>query len=238
MNMSQYIQIIAVVIVFAIYIYGLFKVIKITRGSSPNKGNIVIGFTFATLLLIYLILSTYIIGPADFVQIMLMFGLVIVTTLYAISTAKQAEASVKMARRMVVPTLIPDFWLTGDFSADRYVQFEAWVHNDGNGPAYDVKGEIQDEGKPASVLATGDITSVLRGHDRKQWLHPDPRLYFPKSDRVQRRFFIIKYKDIGGVHEIRQPFVLTTVENDKPYARREPLSRRTLKKQNLEEELP
>ncbi len=95
MNISQYTQIIAVVVVWLIYIYGLFKVI---RGRSANKWNIVLGFTFATLLIFYLTLKTNTIAPADFVQIMLMFGLVIVTTLYAISTAKQADASVKMAK--------------------------------------------------------------------------------------------------------------------------------------------
>jgi len=107
MNMSQYIQIIAVAIVFAIYIYGLFKVIKITRGSSPNKNkwNIVSGFTLATVFLIYLILNTYAIEPKDFALIMLTFGLVLATTLYAISAAKQANASVKMADGMARPVI-------------------------------------------------------------------------------------------------------------------------------------
>ncbi len=137
MNMSQYIQIIAVVIVFAIYIYGLFKVIKITRGSSPNKRNIVSGFTLATLLLIYLILNTYIIGPADFVQIILIFGLVLATTLYAFSAAKQANASVKMAEEMreqrltiSQPLLFPDFT-----EATFPEPGKIWFDNLGSGPA-------------------------------------------------------------------------------------------------------
>ena len=56
----------------------------------------VIGFTFVTLLLIYLILNTNIIDPADFVQIMLMIGLVAVTGVYAIYTGRQADASIKI----------------------------------------------------------------------------------------------------------------------------------------------
>jgi len=172
-------------------------------------------------------------------------GLIVVTMFYAYysmeiarATRQQADASVKMARTMTQPMLMPYLRLISDFDTDRYVRFEAGVDNNGNGPAYDVRGEIQDEGKPAGVLATGDITSVLRGHDRKQWLHPDPRLYFPKSDKVQRRFFIIKYKDIGGTHEICRPFVLRTGENDKPFADLERPSRRILHKENLEDELP
>ena len=97
MSILQYAQIIAIVVLWVIYIYGLFKVI---RGRSANKWNIVLGFTFATLLLFHLTLNAYTIAPADWVQIMLTFGLVLATIQYAISAAKQADASVKMAEQM------------------------------------------------------------------------------------------------------------------------------------------
>lgn len=97
MDISQYVQIIAIVVIFAIYIYGLPKVVK---RNSPNKWNIFSGFTVATLFLIYLIFYIYKLEPKDFAQIFLTFGLVLVTTLYANSTAKQANASVQMAEEM------------------------------------------------------------------------------------------------------------------------------------------
>jgi hypothetical protein len=156
--MSQYIQIIAVVIVFAIYIYGLFKVIKITRGSSPNKGNIVIGFTAATLLLIYLILNTYIIEPVNFVQIMLTFGLVLATTLYAISAAKQADASVRMAEEMreqrrpiVIQKAVPPApGIVAIYAvppSPKIVSDHFEIRNVGNGPAIELEIMLLNKGK-------------------------------------------------------------------------------------------
>ena len=235
-ELAQFIMlIVAIVVSITLFIVVLIKAIK--EGFTRRRIAIFV-LALGLLFIVYLAYNRREIQPADWAQIMLVLGLVTVTGLYALSAARQADASVKMAKQMAKPRLIPDFWLIGDFSEERYVQFEAWIHNDGNGPAYDIKAEIQDDGKPPSVLATGDITSVLRSHDRKQWLHPDPRLHFPKSDIVQRRFFVIKYKDVDGEYEIRRPFVLTTGEENRPIAHLDRPSRKLLRKLDLEDELP
>jgi Ca2+/Na+ antiporter len=97
MNITQFTQIIAIIIVFGIYLIGLLKYLK---KSSPNKWNVILVFTTATLLILYLILNYNKIEPKDWAQIFLTFGLVLVTALYAIYTGKQAEASIKMAEEM------------------------------------------------------------------------------------------------------------------------------------------
>ncbi len=188
----------------------------------------------------------------DWIQAISMVVLVGITTFYAWrthaiskATKEQSDASVKMAKHMVKPKLIPYLKLVGDFSADRYVQFEAGVDNDGNGPAYDIKGKIYDstgennDKRSDSSLMLGDIAVVLRGHQSASWSMPDPRILFPHSDKVLRRFFVIEYKDIDGKYEICQPFILTTGEKNKPIARLEGLPKKTLiSKQSLEDELP
>jgi len=181
-----------------------------------------------------------------FFEIMVLVVLVLVTAVYAgrtssiaNATKQQADASVRMAKYMVKPRLDPDFWLEGYFSQERQVKFNAWVHNTGQGSAYDLELWIEDDSIPPSKLIThGYKTTVLRPSDSRRWSQPSLYLDFPHSEKVQRRVFVIKYKDIDGEYEIRQPFVLETVEDDKPYARLESISRKKIREINLEEGLP
>lgn len=153
MNILQCAQIIAIVILWVIYIYGLFKVI---RGRSANKWNIVLGFTIATLLLIYLTLKAYTIAPADWVQIMLTFGLVLATIQYAISSAKQAGASVKMAEEMkeqrrpiMVQQAMSEKDVLEETTSNYFYHFEA--HNKGNSPAIEVEISLVDSDRKTSI---------------------------------------------------------------------------------------
>ena len=197
------------------------------------------------------------IDTAQTIQLIITFVLVLVTVAYvkrtaeiASATKEQAHASVKMAKTMVKPTLTPDFRLAPHLDADGYVRFEAGINNDGNGLAYDLEPWIEDGSTPPSKLLFANKVSFLRGHQSVSLSMPDPRLYLPKSDKVQRRILVIKYKDIDGEYEIRQQFDLTTVETEeefslgasikytKPIVDLGPLSKRTIGKQNLEDELP
>lgn len=179
MNILQFTQIIAIVVVWLIYIYGLFKVI---RGRSANKWNIVLGFTFATLLIVYLTLKAYTIAPADFVQIMLTFGLVLATIQYAISAAKQADVSVKMAKEMKkqrYDTVRPVIDIYRDptdedkmseaFAAikgDASQGLSCALHNVGLGPAIDLYSFVQTSSGSQSydcgTLAVGEKTSRMK----------------------------------------------------------------------------
>ncbi len=196
------------------------------------------------------------IAISDAVQILITLALVLVTFVYVIHTAniadktrQQAEATVRMVKQMVKPKLMPEIFLEGGLFeehsvesnvivSNRSVKFKATVSNDGNGSAYDVELSIEDDSKPPSILVTRDKISVIRKGDEKNWQDPSLYLYFPYSDKLQRRFFIIRYKDIDGEYEIRQPFVLTTAGQDMPCVRPESISRHILKKQDLEDELP
>ena len=202
MNISQYTQIIAAVIVFAIYIYGLFKTIKSTRGTLPNKWNIVIGFTLATLICIYLILNAYRIEPAGFAQIILTFGLVLATALYAISATKQADASMRMANEMraqrrpiiisevVPPTAAIPLEVTKEYVAEHIpVPDEFEISNKGIVPAIELEILLLDKGK-----------SLLQA-ERKTFFAPsdEPIRSFPKSLEAQLNttcYLLCRYRGV------------------------------------------
>lgn len=215
--------------------------------------------TTALLALVFVVLGLYgvlelsnKIDTSQLIQITITFVLMLVTVAYvkrtseiaratkeqAEATRQQAEASVKMAKLMVKPQLIPYFRFTSDFDSGRSVLFEAGVDNDSNGPAYDIEFRVETgESKPRAIFSTGEKFSVLRGHQSLAWSMPDPRLHIPRSD-VERRFFIVKYKDIEGEYEISLPFVLVTDQNDEPIARTESICRKMTHKANLEDDLP
>lgn len=213
---------------------------------------LILGLVAMGVILLVAIYGAKHIDLAPVFMLIIYTGLMAITMFYVYYTAKilkatkeQADASVKMAKAMTKPRLTPYFRFVGDFDSERKVAFEAEVHNDGDGPAYDLEPRIEDEAKPPSKLLTGgymvsdgNIVSDLRGRKSASWFVPDPRFSFSKSNQVQRRFFIIKYKDVDGEYEVCRQFVLETGENDKPIARPERVSKKTLQKRSFEEELP
>jgi hypothetical protein len=85
--------IILTILPIALYIVGL-------RKGFTRKLVALIVLCLGSLSLAYLAHNLYVIEPADWVQIMLMFALVTVTVLSTFSTHRQANASVKMAGEM------------------------------------------------------------------------------------------------------------------------------------------
>lgn len=230
---------IAIAVIFVITI--LIRIIK-KEGFTPRDKSlpvIIVGIGFLYIIALAFQYSQEI-GLSDKIQILLMFGLVAVTTFYAWSASKQADASAKMARSVVQPRLIPNVRLVGSFDENRCVRVIGEVSNDGNGPAYDLEFCIMDDSQPPQKLLVGESkVPVLRAHvGPTPWNVTNDRLHFPESAKNQRRIFIIKYRDLWGECEIHQPFVLKTDQNGNPKAELETLFKKILKKQNLEQELP
>jgi hypothetical protein len=224
-------SIVIYLLAFILFIIALVGASK--KGFTRQRVALVV-LALGAVFTVYLAYNVHEIAPADWAQILLTLGLVAVTGFYALSSSRQADASVKMAEAMVKPTLIPYFEITSDFDEERYVRFNAGVDNDGNGPAYDLEFWLEDDSKPPTkLISTGGKVPVLRAQRGTPWVVPDPKLHFPKSKNVQRRFFIIKYRGIVGEYEVRQPFVLATAENDKPIARLESIALKPLRKRNL-----
>ncbi len=206
MNISQITQIIAVVIVFAIYVYGLFRTIRATRGNSPNRWNIAIGFTVATLFFIYLILNNSRIEPAGWAQIMLTLGLVAVTSLYTLATQKQANANVEMAEEMknarydtvrpVVDIQIgqsPMDQIEEGVSAldDSSRGLPCILHNIGLGPATDIFANIPSLVGASLERSRYDFgTLAVGGKTNKEnlWLNHEG----------EGMFLVIHYRDVYG----------------------------------------
>lgn len=225
------------VVVLIYFVFIIIQTIRKKRLRFVSQLNIVL-LILGLMFLIFLTYHASEIEGADWGQIILMIGLVTITAIYASSTEKQADASLQMARQMVKPKLVPQLIRDATFSEEQSVSFNVMVHNDGQGPAYDVEQWIEDEGKPPSIIITrNQKTTVVRANDSVGWEHPI-RLDFPHSDKVARRFLVIRYKDVDGEYEVRQPFVLTTVENDKPRILLESVSRKIMRKINLEDKLP
>lgn len=89
--------IVAIVVAITLYSVTLREIIK--KGYSGKRiARLVL--PLGLLFIIYLSYNLFQIEPADWAQIMLTFGLVGVTIFYAFSAARQADASVKMAKEM------------------------------------------------------------------------------------------------------------------------------------------
>ncbi len=87
----------AIVLAVAIYVIAL---IRVRREGPIPKYIIYQVLAIGLLFILYLVLHSREIEPADWAQILLMLGLVAVTGLYAFSAFRQANASVKMAEEM------------------------------------------------------------------------------------------------------------------------------------------
>ena len=97
------IDILAVILIIAfILAYILLFYAMIQAGTRSTLGWIttIVAALIGLLLIIYLTANITNIVPADWAQILILLGLVIVTGMYALSTRKQADANVKMAEEM------------------------------------------------------------------------------------------------------------------------------------------
>lgn len=80
---------------------------------------------------------------SDRIQILLMFGLVAVTSFYAWSASRQADASVKMAEAMTRPCLL----LRLDLADDEFLQWDTY---EGKNPSNEFRVLIQNAGNGAA----------------------------------------------------------------------------------------
>jgi len=149
------IKIMAIVILFTLYIVGL---IKSLRAGSTSRRAAIPALTLSFLLLVYLVFNLREIGPADWAQIVLLFGLVVVTGVYALSTARQADASVKIAeetreqrimsaRPVIIQKAIHEDEkkiraIEDSLNPNYFSHFE--IYNAGNGPAIELEISLRD----------------------------------------------------------------------------------------------
>lgn len=94
MTALGWVLIAAIVLVVAIYVIAL---IRVGREGPITKYSTYQILSIGLLFILYLALKSRDIEPADWAQILLMFGLVAVTIFYAWSASRQAKASEKMA---------------------------------------------------------------------------------------------------------------------------------------------
>lgn len=159
---------------------------------------------------------------SDRIQILLMFGLVAVTSFYAWSASRQADASVKMAEEMTKQRLSeaqPYLLLRLDLAYDELLQWDAFqgksapeefkvtIRNAGKGPAInleaslwhstkihpsDTKGYLACDQEWEASISKLDVGVPREGEEVEGWL-PELREHIRYDDPG---VVAVKYKDI------------------------------------------
>jgi hypothetical protein len=136
----------------------------------------------------------------DWTQMILMIGLVSLTAFYAISTEKQAKASVKMAkemreqrilssRPMIFQRAVEEKNIYEGSTSEKYSHFE--IYNAGNGTAVDVQVCLRDQSKK----------NPINGGERRGFLSPnEPPMEFyatlPANEQSPTFYVVTEYQDI------------------------------------------
>ncbi|GAI26528.1 unnamed protein product, partial [marine sediment metagenome] len=178
----------------------------------------ILALTVGFLLCVYLVLNVRAIGPADLGQILIMFGLVLVTGFYALSAYRQAEASEKMAKEMreqrlltSQPRLIQksvhekDIWEGS--TKDYFSHFE--IFNVGNIPAIEVESSLMDnEGNRSHSIRQ----TFLRNND-------PPIKFCPSNianlEETKTYYIVCEYQNIfsyglkNPLYQTRLPFTIS-----------------------------
>ena len=176
--------IILIAVFFAALVFYGYSLGKVALQGTVGRIALAFASTLGVLFIVYLFLNIGSITPADWAQILLLFGLVGVTGFYALSATKQARDTAKMADEMKeqrYDAVRPVIDINRD-PADEDKMLEAIaaregdpskglacvLHNIGLGPAIDLYSFIQNpvSGKSErydfGTLAKGEKTSRMR----------------------------------------------------------------------------
>lgn len=144
----------AIILSLALFIFALRLAIK--EGFNGKRIALII-IPLSLLFIVYLVYNIGNIVPSDWAQIIILLGLVAVTVMYALSTAKQAEASVRMAEEMraqriitsrpiIILKAVHEKDIFEGSTKDYFSHFE--ISSVGNTPALEVEISLMDkEGK-------------------------------------------------------------------------------------------
>ncbi len=141
-NILAVILIIAFILAYILLFYAMIQ--ARTRGTLGWITTIVAAL-IGVLLIVFLIANIANIVPADWAQILILLGLVAVTGMYALSTRKQADASMKMAeemreqRVMASRPVIIQQAIAGKYIVERDMSDAFEIYNAGNGPAIELE---------------------------------------------------------------------------------------------------
>jgi len=188
-----------------------FALVRARKEGFSGKWIAYMVAAIGSLFIVYLAVKSNEIAAADWAQIILTSGLVLVTGVYAVSAAKQADASVKMAKEMreqrygaVRPIIDIERRETNLERASQVVdaaqlpdKLTCVLRNIGVGPATDVYSYIQAGTQPDEechrprafgALAKG---ALVKDGEVNEW---------PLSlkQRDNRKFLVAYYRDVYG----------------------------------------
>ena len=142
------IDILAIILIIAFilaYILLLYAMIRVGTRGTLGWITTVVGALIGLLLIVYLIANITNIVPADWAQILILLGLVAVTGMYALSTRKQADASMKMAEEMR-NARSPSITMQWGSADPNNRKISANLQNEGSGPALNLKCYLTHKG--------------------------------------------------------------------------------------------
>lgn len=149
MTIIEWVQFSVLIVAIGLSItLSIVVLLKSIREGFTRKRTATFVLALGLLFIVYLAYNAQEIHPADMVQIMLVIGLVAVTGVYALFTARQADASVKMADEMREQRLdearpyllirLKDESVSVNLTLGHPVNFTVTILNAGKGPAIDL----------------------------------------------------------------------------------------------------
>lgn len=209
--------IIIIIAIVLLFVYSIIEGIKTFKKRTPLNPIPLILMIIGTLFAILVLYRGQELIARDWAQILLMIGLVTVTAVYAFSTQKQANASMKMAKEMKEQRLSearPYLLLRLDLAYDELLQWDTYqgkpapqefkvtIRNAGKGPAINLEASLwhSTEIYPSDTkgyLASDQeweatISKLAVGIGEEVWL-PELRNFIKQDDPG---VIVVKYQDI------------------------------------------
>lgn len=189
----EILAIILIIVVAIIYAFMLYAVSKVANKGAINWAAICVMALIGLLFILYLSFNLESINPADWAQIILMFGLVAVTGMYAWSTRQMAE---EMKEQKIIesrPVIIQKVETIEVIPSERSTDYFE-IYNAGNGPAIEVEISLVLQRKPPYQPHNSQREGFLRAGDTPIKFHTT----FP-PDVANSTFYIVsEYQGISS----------------------------------------
>jgi hypothetical protein len=215
---SIWITLAITILVLMYLVYAIIQTFRKKRGFVSQLNLNIILLILGLMFLIFLTYHANEIEGKDWGQIILMLGLVIVTALYASSTEKQADASVKMAEEMreqrimtsqpiIVQKAVHEKDIWEGSTKDYFSHFE--ISNLGNSPAIELEISLLDNEKNCSQSIR---QTYLRNDDLPIKFRP---YNIENSDETKTYYLVSEYQNIFSyglqkpLYQTRLPFTIS-----------------------------
>jgi len=166
MTIIEWVQFSVLIVAIGLSItLSIVVLVKSIREGFTRKRTATFILALGLLFIIYLAYYAQEIHPADGVQIMLVTGLVAVTGVYALFTARQADASITMAEEMRKQRVMASRPVIIQKAVNDDLSSHFEIYNAGNGPAIEVEVSLLLQREPPYEAHNCQREGFLRAGD-------------------------------------------------------------------------